>query len=308
MRATIALLLLLSTSSAEAYVRSRTSGSTAIKFDSACVFVQADTAGSVDVAFSDVTTVIDKCISNWQGISTCSYLELKQAAAADQGAAYDGKNVVQFLSDKWCHPADKTSPERCYDSAAAAITTVFFLDRPKEEHDGTIIDADIEMNEVNFTFIQSPTAKTVRKGTAEADFENTLTHEMGHLMGLDHTCADSSTPANALDNNGVRPVSCDQLKTLAAAARSVIEEATMFNRATPGETKKRTPEADDIAGICEAYPSSGKVPTRCAPVDLASYNSGCQIAPSSSAPAWPSLLLLGVVGFVLARRLRRRAA
>ena len=173
---------------------------------------------------------------------------------------------------------------------------------------GTIIDADIEMNEVNFTFIQSPTAKTVRKGTAEADFENTLTHEMGHLMGLDHTCADSSTPANALDNNGVRPVSCDQLKTLAAAARSVIEEATMFNRATPGETKKRTPEADDIAGICEAYPSSGKVPTRCAPVDLASYNSGCQIAPSSSAPAWPSLLLLGVVGFVLARRLRRRAA
>lgn len=271
-------VLALYATDASAYVRSRTGNGTPVKFDSACVFLQADTKGSVDVPFATVTGMIDKCFSNWNGIASCSYLQLKSDAPEALHARYDGTNVLEFLSTTWCHPADKHSPENCYDSAAAAITTVFYLDRPGQKFDGTIIDADIEMNEVNFTFVELPSAMPARAGTAKADLENTLTHEIGHLMGLDHTCADSATPANAVDENGARPPNCDELGSVSAAVRAKIEEATMYNRADQGETKKRTPTDDDVAGICAAYPASAKAPTRCEPVDLSRYTDGCQVA------------------------------
>lgn len=301
----VALATCLVTSTASAYVRSRTGSGTAVRFDSACVFLGIDTRGSIDVSLADVEATVDKSMSNWSGIAQCSYLELKKADPAERDARYDGKNVVQFLHDSWCHPADKNNPERCYDSAAAAITTVFFLDRPGEAHDGTIIDADIEVNEVNFTFVLLPSDKMARPSTATADLENTLTHEIGHLMGLDHTCSDNSTPANAVDQNGMHPVACSKLRTLDATTRATIENATMFNSAEPGETKKRSPEADDIAGICEAYPAGDKAPTRCAPVDLGRYTKGCQAAPGQT-PEAGALLLGLLVAAVLLRPARRR--
>lgn len=293
-------------SPAGAYVRSRTGSDTPVAFDSACVFVQTDSRGSVDMPFADVLAVVDKSLTNWQGIGACSYLQLKTTATAQRDALYDGRNVIQFLSDRWCHPADKQSPERCYDASAAAITTVFFLDRKGEDHDGTIVDADIEMNEVNFTFVNLPTTMTIRMGTAAADLENTLTHEIGHLMGLDHTCTDSSTPENAKDQNGAKPPNCDQLRDLSTAARHLIEDATMYNRADQGETKKRSPEADDVAGICEAYPVA-KTPSRCGEVDLSRYTGGCAVAPRAAATSGQvaaalGLLLVALLGLVLRPR------
>ena len=92
-----------------------------------------------------------------------------------------------------------------------------------------------------------------RAGTSLADFENTLTHELGHLQGLDHTCKDAATPAHEVDENGNPPPRCRSLSTC-RADRSRSSDATMYNSATPGETKKRSPEADDVAGICDAYP------------------------------------------------------
>jgi MYXO-CTERM domain-containing protein len=58
------------------------------------------------------------------------------------------------------------------------------------------------------------------------DLRNTLTHEVGHLVGLAHV--PDSQPA-----------------------------ATMFARTTPGEIEKRSLSEDDIAGVCAIYPDEG---------------------------------------------------
>ncbi|BDG07001.1 matrixin family metalloprotease [Anaeromyxobacter paludicola] len=55
------------------------------------------------------------------------------------------------------------------------------------------------------------------------DVQNTVTHELGHVLGLDHP---------------------------------PLAGATMSATATPGETSKRVLAASDVAGICTAYPAS----------------------------------------------------
>ena len=76
---------------------------------------------------------------------------------------------------------------------ATGITTVFYVDHG-EPDDGTILDADVELNDINFTFVVEPTTQQPRAGTEVSDLENTLTHELGHVLGLDHTCANAATP------------------------------------------------------------------------------------------------------------------
>jgi hypothetical protein len=71
-------------------------------------------------------------------------------------------------------------------------------------------------NGVDWTFTDDPVAQPTAM-----DLQNTATHELGHLIGLDHAP--------------------DPESTMAASADS-------------GETKKRDLTADDIAGLCAVYP------------------------------------------------------
>jgi hypothetical protein len=205
----------------------------------------------------------------------------------------------------WCHPNDAQSQDVCYSSAAAGITTVFYVDRPGDKADGDILDADVELNNVDFTFDfvgpDGPT-KMARSGTALADFENTLVHELGHLQGLDHTCKDAATPPQEVDDTGNPPPDCDKLSQLPLADEVKIQNATMFNSAGPAETKKRTPEADDIAGICDAYPIAN-APATCSPADLNSYKqAGCALGGGPGGAGAIAVLCLLAIALGAARR------
>ena len=307
--AAIALAAVSFASTAHAYVRSRTQHGTAVHWPGGCVYLQPDADGSPDLDPSVVFSTIQASMNDWMSAdSSCSYLVLKYDQPAKVEAHLDGKNVVKFRTDKWCHPDDTQNHDVCYDKAAAAITTVFYLDRQGESDDGYIIDADIELNSIDFTFITvipGMTNPRPRSGTTIADLENTLTHEMGHVQGLDHTCGDSATPTNEVDENGNTPPACNMLAQLPADERTKIIEATMYNSAMPGETKKRTPELDDVAGICAAYPiADASKHSSCSHTDLRKYNtSGCDLAPG--APGSAAFFLL--VGFcLLALRATRR--
>jgi len=85
---------------------------------------------------------------------------------------------------------------------------------------GELIDADVELNGQDFDFV------LVENGCSdEVDLGNVLTHEAGHVLGLDHPPA---TPSN--------------------------EETTMFGNAPPCERKKRSLADGDIQGLCTIYP------------------------------------------------------
>jgi hypothetical protein len=293
--------------SAEAYVRSRTSHGTPVFWPGACVFIQPDVSGTIDLDANTTFTTIEKSMQNWQALTlndTCAYLQLKSIDPLPVEAHLDGNNIIKFRTDTWCHPEDPQDHNICYERSAAAITTVFYLDRKGDPTDGTIIDADIELNNIDFTFVVVPSPPalppTPRHGTSIADLENTLTHEIGHLQGLDHTCKDASTPANAVDQNGMPPPPCP------AIGNTTVTEATMYNSATPGETKKRSPEPDDVAGICAAYPvAQAKSHAKCAVTNLGDYTqTGCDYVPARSTSALAVGLLLALLASV---RVRRRA-
>jgi MYXO-CTERM domain-containing protein len=307
----LVLMMLVSSADADAYVRSRTKHGTAVYWPGGCVFVQPDSAGTADLSSDVVFATVQKSMQNWQSVTaSCAYIQLKYDQPAPLEAHLDGKNVVKFRADKWCHPDDDQNHNVCYSKDAAAITTVFYLDRPGEAQDGFIIDADIELNDINFTFVtvvEGQPLPTGRAGTSIADLENTLTHELGHLQGLDHTCKDSATPANEVDETGNPPPDCNNLGSLTPSELAKIENATMFNSAMAGETKKRTPEADDIAGICAIYPiANAGQHTTCAHTNLSDYNTtGCQFAPGHAGSAALFLSLLGLVTVTLRSRRRR---
>ena len=52
-----------------------------------------------------------------------------------------------------------------HDPSAIGLTTVFFVDTPGKPGDGTILDADIELNGVNFTFTTDPANAQPAPGT-----------------------------------------------------------------------------------------------------------------------------------------------
>lgn len=294
---------------AQAYVRSRTSKGTPTAWRSSCVLVQPDSAGSPDVDDASLLEALKRSMDVWRSSTTdCSYIDISYVEPASVDAHFDGHNIIKFRTDRWCHPDDDRSSGVCYSSIAAGITTVYYADRPGQPDDGTMLDADVELNNLDFTFDvveqAAPISKTPRPGTTIADVENTLVHELGHLLGLDHTCADTATPAQEVDQNGNRPPSCGELRNLDQAARLTITEATMFNSAAPAEIKKRTPEADDVAAICAAYPKASD-PGECAPQDVSAYmgnSRGCAMSPGADQAPLGWLLVLACL---LAARLRR---
>jgi hypothetical protein len=232
--------------------------------------------------------------------------------------------------------------------AAAAITTVFY------DNGAKIIDADIELNELDFTFVWLPSnvpprGQTVMDScyiaadplTIVADLENTLTHEIGHFQGLDHTCwdhvsdqpCDSGTACTAghtcsqrvgppaqpnmawaactgtgctcqpVDGAGQPVPDCADLSdpiTVPTAQAMAIADATMYNFAPPRELRKRSPEADDIAGICATYPAASD-PSSCMKPEAAGT---CTCRLGRRAP--PPLLALLLVTALSAIRIRAR--
>jgi len=297
-----AAIVLVAASTASAYVRSRTAKGVPVAWSSSCAFVTPDLAGTPDLPADQLFPVIQQSLTNWTtAIGDQAYLKLVYNDPVALEAHLDGVNTVKFRNDRWCHPNDAQQKDVCYSSAAAGITTVFYV-QDGSSHAGTILDADIELNDINFTFAILPTTATVNPNRPFADLANTLTHELGHLQGLDHTCTDMATPPQEVDDTGNPPPACDQLAMLPLAEQTKIRQATMYNFASPGETNKRSPEADDVAGIANAYPPAS-APGSCSPVDLNAFKTGgCSIAGRSARSLAAIAVLLGALVALVARR------
>ncbi|MCU1277915.1 MAG: peptidase and matrixin and adamalysin [bacterium] len=287
---------------ASAFVRSRTEKGTAVAWSGSCAYVQPDSAGTPDMPADQFFSVVQKSLTNWtNAIGDQAYLKLVYSPPAALEAHLDGVNTIKFRTDRWCHPNDTQQNNVCYSSAAAGITTVFFV-QDGSNRAGTILDADIELNDINFTFAVLPSTGQPRDGTTFADLENTLTHELGHLQGLDHTCKDQATPPQEVDDSGSAPPDCGSLTSLPLAEQTKIKLATMYNFAQPGEISKRSPEVDDVNGIANAYPPASD-PSSCKMTDLNAFKTGgCTIA--GRAPR--SLAALAVLFAVLVALVARR--
>jgi len=268
-----------------------------LHWESGCVFVTVDDAGTTALAGDQEFSIIDASIATWNDdAASCSYLKvMDEGKQALEVSGKDHINLIKFRDTVWGRPAVDGDPARPYAGAAAGITTAVFVDDGTSSRDGAIVDADIEINGVDFT-IAASSADPPTKGCL-AVLQNTLTHELGHLHGLEHTCLAGGDPPR-VDNRGNPVPPC-----MIGFDPPTIANATMYPFQTCGETKKEVLSPDDIQAICDVYPTN-KDPKTCEPVPLHSAAGCC----STSNRPEASFLLAGSVLLLLRRRKSSRGA
>jgi hypothetical protein len=168
------------------------------------------------------------------------------------GGDPDYENRILWRDEGW--PED-VSPD------TLALTTIVY-----RSASGQIVDADIDLNGA-FYWTDTDTA-----GAIDRDVENTMTHELGHLLGLAH-----------VDDAA----------------------ATMYGMSPRGDTEKRTLDADDIAGLCFIYPLGQPTPE--APIfPVTPLQGGCRAAHGQGGIHTIWLAIVALV--VLRRRLKSPVA
>jgi len=155
-------------------------------------------------ADSSPTAAIAAALERWSRIPGSSLRFASPTPAQDGVSRIDGKSLITFSDDSF---------NRALVGSAIAVT------RLTADDDGAFADTDIVFNpSLPFSTTQTP-------GTF--DIEGTLTHELGHAIGMDHS----------------GPVT-----------------ATMFATAVRGSRRLRTLTEDDRAFVREIYPAPDAEP------------------------------------------------
>lgn len=293
-------------SPARAYVRTTTQHddttipTVPVQWNIQCVVMQPDSRGSQDMPMSEVESALQQSIDAWTThTGTCGGLTLSMTAPKGVlEVGDDGHQAVIFRNVTWQRPGHPP-----YDPSAIALTTVMYVDTPGQLGDGTLTDADIEVNDVDYTFTTDLANATARDGTILVNLINTLTHELGHVQGLAHTCWDHITPTAPIDNTGNPIPDCDS--DLSASIVATI----MYPFYVPADPSARPLTTDDVSGVCDVYgPLAGKLGCFLE-IDDNGLGGSCSVAPPAEAPrgrdyslALAALLTLGILGLRAFRR------
>lgn len=225
-------------------------------------------ACSPDVPLGTCLEAVRDSFAAWTEPACSDFTFVESGTTARTDVGFDQKNwndnvnLVIWIESGWRH-----------ERSAIALTTTTY-----DTANGEIVDADVELNGEGYTFTVAGPALTI------TDIQNTLVHEAGHMLGLDH---------------------------------SINRSSSMFAEAAPGEIKKRDLFQDDIDGLCFVYPADGSTPKvylvgeetyPCAENPPGDGNGcGCAVRGTGGSPvrcAW--LLLFAALGLALRPRPARR--
>lgn len=156
-------------------------------------------------------------------------LTFNESKDSGEAGSRDGRNTIAWVSEDW--DGLYFNPP----SNALAVTLSSF-----DSSTGAIVDADIYFNAETFSWadIQDPEVEG-----SFVDVRNIATHEIGHMLGLDHSSVNffESDPE--------------------------LYEATMYYASGAGEIRRRTPKDDDRWGMQSLYPNQAVASATISSVD-----------------------------------------
>lgn len=233
----------LVTASVVPYVRSRTGeappdGGHCLAWPAGTVEFHPSASGAPELGAA-AFTAIDASVATWQRqMAACGNLTLVVGARSssrrvgfDNKAHASNENLILFRTrdctevvpagDPCLSGGDCGNGFDCWEFARGtlAITTTSF-----DPASGELLDADTELNSAShlFTTVDGPPCTGADALTcASIDVQNTMTHELGHGIGLGH---------------------------------SPDSRSTMFAGAERGEISKRVLDDGSLEFVCTAYP------------------------------------------------------
>src|SRR6266481_3073598 len=154
-------------------------------------------------AGSDVIGAAQRALQHWAAVANIQFLETASSATSiSPPNAGDGVSLITVSTDNLAAFGSSNSPGR---------TRVFY------DSGGAIVEADIALNPAE-TFSSDGTAGTY-------DLESTFTHEVRHLLGLEHSAVIGATMQPRQAQNGLYGLPAFTQRTLseddAAGARAL---------------------------------------------------------------------------------------
>jgi len=201
--------------------------------------------------------------------ATCAGIAFSHSFASGITADADGISTVHVRTTQWAYAPD-----------AAAVTHVRYIDDPTDDNDGRIVEADMEIDAVDYTLLLPGDAAPANPTKPVLYLRAVVTHEMGHLLGLAHDCG---TGTETWPTDGA-----DEAVPACASAGPAVQAATMYYQVGELDDGPSTIKPSDIAGACAIAAH-----LTCAPDVVGTCSAGRS---SSCAP------LLGVLLLVVARR------
>ena len=193
-----------------------------ISWDSPKITFYVNENGSSQMSLYTVIDVTQKSLSEWYRPEISSLDPRYGGTTPDDLVGYvinskNNKNIIVFRDTNWMES-----------SAMLALTTV-----THNNANGDILDADIEINTMVHSFGDCDVS-----GDTVFDFQNTLTHELGHAFGLEHSPVREST-MNAYSNKGdisLRSLDQDDLDAIATIYPLKNDDDCSANPLKPAST------------------------------------------------------------------------
>lgn len=207
---TVFVTLAIAGATASAFVFFETESGEPLRWKADHMTVRVATVEPDELALADIAPTLTKSLATWFATGCVPDVTIIGTVDAVQGSLPPSTkgpadNIIVFIETAahWS--------QRGHGTKEIAVTIV--ANNPKT---GEIVDADIEVNDAGFDLTVSDASLP-----GQVDLQSTLTHEVGHFYGLDH---------------------------------SPGRETVMFPDFDPANPRaKRSLSQDDIDGICALY-------------------------------------------------------